>query len=98
VSTSDTALANTAIVAKTNPLDVVSTAEALVTSALANRKYLWVYNNDNRTMFIGGTGVTTAAGFPIPPGAMLDMRAGPAVGIQWISDKVSHDARTLELS
>jgi hypothetical protein len=95
---SDAALANTAIANAVNTLAVASTAEDVVAAPLANRKYLFIYNNDNRTMFIGATGVTAADGFPVDPGSVIEMRAGAAVDIEWVSPKVSHDMRTLELS
>lgn len=97
LTVSDAALANTALAAGTTTLTVASTAVDAVAAPQANRKYLWIYNNDNRTMYIGGTGVT-AAGMPIPPGSMMEMRAGPAVAIQLFSAKALHDSRHMELS
>lgn len=94
----DAALANTAITANVNTLDVADTAEDVVASPLANRKYLWIYNNDNREMFVGPTGVTSANGFPIPPGTYLSMRAGAAIDIEWVSSKLNHNMRYMELS
>lgn len=97
-SIQDAALANTAIANAVNTLGVASTAEDVVASPLANRKYLYIYNNDNRTAFVGATGVTSANGFPLSPGSVLELRAGASVDIEWVSPKVSHEIRTLELS
>ena len=97
-SVSDSALANTAIATAANTLAVANTAEDLVASPLANRKYLAVYNNDNQNAYIGASGVTSANGFPVPPGSLLEMRAGAAIDIEFVSAKVSHEVRTLELS
>lgn len=94
----DAALANTAIASGTNALGVADTAEDIVASPLANRKYLYVYNNDNRKMYVGQSGVTAATGFPVSPGSYLELRAGAAVDIEWVSAKVAHDLRYLELS
>lgn len=89
--TADTAIANAV-----NTLAAASTAEDVVASPLADRKYLWVYNNDNRRMFVGASGVTIANGFPIAPRSYLEMRLGDSVDIEWVSEKVGHEIRTLE--
>jgi len=94
----DAALANTAIANAVNTLGVANTAEDVVASPLASRKYLLIYNNDNNKAYIGATGVSAANGFPLSPGSMMELRAGAAVDIEWVSAKVSHDIRTLELS
>lgn len=94
----DAALADTAILSSANTLDAANTAESVVASALANRKYLWVHNYDNREMFIGGAGVTSANGFPLSPSMSVELRAGAAVDVNYVSVKASHAIRTLELS
>lgn len=98
ISTSDAALANVAIAAAANPLTAASTAEDVVVAPLAARKYLFIYNEGNRDVFVGPTGVTEAAGFPIPPGAILEMRAGAAIDIEWVGPNTAQSIRTLELS
>ena len=98
ITTSDSALANTAIATNVNTLGAANTAEDVVVAPLADRKYLLVMNNDNRSIYIGQSGVTAANGFPIPNGSMLTFRAGAAVDIEWVSTKLNHDIRTLELS
>lgn len=95
---SDPALADTAIATAANPLDVANTAEDVVASPLANRKYLWVYNNGNREVFIGASGVTSATGFPLPAGSILEMRAGDSIDIEWVGPNTSQEIRTMELS
>jgi hypothetical protein len=92
----DDDLADGTAVATAN--SVTTTAEDIVASPLASRKYLFVYNNGNRDCFIGGTGVTAGAGFPLPPGAMLEMRAGPSIDVEIIAEAGSQDIRALELS
>jgi hypothetical protein len=98
LNVNDAALADTAILSAADTLAVAGTAETVVASALANRKYLFVYNNDNRKMYIGGSGVTAANGFPVSPGSYLEMRAGASSAVYYNSDKASHAIRTLELS
>ena len=97
-SDSDGALANTAIANAAETLTAANTAQDVVASPLPSRKYLFVYNNDNRKMFIGGTGVTTADGFPVAPNSYLELRAGAAVDVEYVSTKINHEIRTLELS
>jgi len=98
VQVSDAALANVAITADKTSIAVIGTAQVAVAAPLTDRKYLSIYNNDNRTMYVGPATVTAANGFPVPPGAMLDMRAGAAVPVNVVSTKTAHDMRYMELS
>lgn len=98
ISINDAALADTAIANAALAITAANTAESAVASALASRKYLSIYNNDNRKMYVGGAGVTAATGFPLSPGSYMEMRAGASVDVQVVSPKASHDVRTLELS
>lgn len=98
ITVDDAALANTAIASASNDLDVADTAEDVVASPLANRKYLYVYNNGNREVFVGASGVTSSNGFPLPRGSMLELRAGASVDIEWVGPNTDQQIRTLELS
>ena len=98
LTTSDAALANTAILSSADTLAAAGTAEKVVASNLANRKYLFVYNNDNRKIYVGGSGVDAATGFPVSPGAYIEMRAGASVDVYYDSGKTGVAIRTLELS
>lgn len=98
LTTNDAALANTAILSTANTLGTASTAEAVVASSLANRKYLFVYNKSNRQAFVGSSSVTEANGFPIDPGAYIELRAGAAIAVNWIGPVANQEIRTLELS
>lgn len=96
-TTSDAALANTAIANAAN--GVVNVEESLVASALSNRKYLFAQNLGNKNVYIGGAGVNSTNGFEIPAGAVIEMRAGASVDVKIIAvDASSQDIRTLELS
>lgn len=92
----DPATANTALTAAAT--SVLNTATDLKATDLANRKYINIYNNGNKKIFIGGSGVTTAAGFPISPGAYMELRAGAAIDLHAISTTTGQDTRILELS
>ena len=99
VTVSDAALANTAIANAANALNVAGTAEDVVASPLANRKYLWIYNNDNTKVYVGSTGVTASNGFPLSPGSYMELRAGAAVDIEFVGQTgKTPEIRTLELS
>lgn len=99
ITTSDAALANTAVISKTNTLSVANTAQAAVTSALSARKYLWVYNFANSSVYLGGSGVTAANGFPVSPGSYMELRAGAAVSPFFVGQTgKTPEIRTLELS
>lgn len=98
ISVNDAALANSGIASAAETLDVANTSQNAVASPLANRKYLFIYNKDNQAMFIGQPGVTAATGFPVSPGSYMELRAGAAVDIEFVSSKLNHEIRTLELS
>lgn len=98
ISINDAALADTAILSAADTLATAGTAETVVASNLASRKYLYVRNNDNRTMYVGASGVTASNGFPVSPGSYLELRAGASVDVYYNSDKTGHAIRTLELS
>lgn len=99
VTTSDAALANTAIIAKTRTLPAANVGALAVTSALALRKYLSIYNMDNNKIFIGGAGVVAGDGFPLSPGAYMELRAGVASAVYFVgSTGKTPEIRTLELS
>ena len=94
----DPSTANTAILSAADTLAVAGTAEKVVAANLAARKALFVYNNDNRKMYIGGSGVDAATGFPVSPGSYIEIKAGPAVDVYYDSAKTGHAIRTLEIS
>lgn len=98
LSGADPSTANTSILSGADTLSVAGTAEKVVASNLAARKYLSVYNNDNQKMYIGGSGVSSANGFPVSPGSYVELRAGAAVDVYYDSAKSGHAIRTLELS
>lgn len=99
VSVNDAALANTDISASANTLSVADTAQDIVASPLADRKYLFVYNSDNQDIYIGGTGVSTADGYPLFPDSEIMLRCGAAVDIEFVgSAGKTPEIRTLELS
>jgi hypothetical protein len=99
ITTSDAALANTAIAASNETLAVADTAQAVIASPLSGRKYLSVYNDDKTKIFIGGAGLTAANGFPISPGSYLEMRAGAAVAVNFVGQSgQTPKIRHLELS
>lgn len=98
VIVSDAALANSALKALA---ETVGTSAAQIVDGadeLANRKYLYLYNNGNRVAYVGESGVTTSTGFPLPPGSILEARIGAAVDVYMIADAAAQNVRTLQLS
>lgn len=94
----DDGLANTDIA---NTATAVSaTAVNVVSSALANRKYLGLANEGNKSLYWGDTGVSDANGFPLHPGMQFLGRIGAAVAVQVIGEASasSEDLRVVELS
>ena len=97
-SSDDSALADTAIASAANTMTVADTAEDVVASPLASRKYLMVYNQGNRKVYLGASGVTSSNGFPLSPGSTMELRAGASVDREWVGPNTSQELRTLELS
>jgi hypothetical protein len=77
---------------------IASTAQNIIVAPLANRKHLFIYNKDNRVMEIGATGFALGAGFPVSPGAYIELRAGASMDIEFNSTKLNHEIRTMEIS
>lgn len=99
VQVNDAALADTAIAAAANTLAVADTAQNVVAAPLADRKYLFVRNMFNKDIYIGGTGVTNANGFPLSPGQLIELRCGDNVDIEFVGRAGDTPViRTLELS
>jgi hypothetical protein len=93
---SDAALANTAIANAAS--NTTTTASAIPASALANRKYVFIQNLGNRSIFLGGASVTTANGLRLSPGSVLEARIGAAVSVYRVTDSGTQDTRILELA
>ncbi len=99
INVTDAALANVAVVAAAEVLDTAGTDQAVITAPLANRKYLFVYNNHNTRIYLGAAGVTDATGFPLSPKSVLELRAGPGIALNFVGQSgETPDIRTLELS
>lgn len=96
LTVSDAALANTAVSAAA--ASITTTAASVATSALSNRKYLFVQNLGNRSIYVGPTGVTTATGLRLSPGSVLEARIGAAVTLFGITDSGTQDVRSLQAS
>jgi hypothetical protein len=93
IDVEDVALANASIASAAK-----ATVGDVVASPLADRKYLYIYNQGNQKIYIGANGVTTANGFPVSPGSYLELRAGDAVDIEFAQAGGNIDVRSLELA
>jgi len=96
VTANDAALANTAI--ENTAKSVTSTSAALLTTQLANRKYLYAQNLGNATGYIGKSGVTTSNGIEMTKGVLAELRIGPAVSLHAVTASGTADFRLMELS
>ena len=98
-SAGDEALANTNIANAAKTLATAGTAETTVTSPLSDRKYLHIYNNANKKVFLGASGVSASNGFPLSPGSTATYRAGASVSVYYVGQTGdTPEIRTLELS
>lgn len=83
----------------TTPITITSTATALPSSPLANRRAIMVYNNSSTTIYIGNNTVTTATGMPVPTSSyspILDM--GQYMTLYGIIATGTANVRVLEVS
>ena len=92
----DDDLANTALANESTVIG--TTSVAAVTSVLAARKHVKLYNNGNKPIYIGAGTVTAANGFPLFVGGILEARIGAAVAINAISTAAGQDLRILQMS
>ena len=82
----------------------VTTAYSVGTSAVAigsnpaGRKWIVVYNNGSAAIYVGGSGVTTSSGVPVPAGGSASFPVGPGISLYAISTAASQDVRTMEAS
>lgn len=83
----------------TSTAATVSTTGALLGSAATNRRYVFVFNNGTKTVYIGQSGVTNATGWPVFPGTGYQFPFGPGIAPHAVSDDgSSQDCRVMELA
>lgn len=92
----DAALANSDFAHATT--SVGTTAVAVVTAALASRKYITVQNLGNKSMYLGKAAVTTSNGLRLSPGSTAEFRLGAAQDLYAISTAAGQDLRVFEAS
>lgn len=95
---SDAALANTAI--DNAATSIADTATKVVTTDLSNRKYLFLFNNDNKVAYLGKqSGLSTTNGFPLHPGVYFEARMGAAIALYGITvSGATVNMRNLQIS
>lgn len=77
---------------------VGTTAVALPASALANRARIIVQNNGDKSIFIGGSGVTTATGVEISKGGSWTEEIGAGAVVYAISTAAGQNVRVVEIA
>jgi hypothetical protein len=89
----DTAIANTATSVSAVAIDIKGTS-------LADRKWLFLSNESNKSLYWGTPGVSAANGFPLHPGMQVVARIGPSVIPEVIGEATAsgEDLRVMELS
>lgn len=87
----DTAILNT-------QKNVTTTTGVLLASEQANRKYFYVQNLGSKKTYIGMSGVTTANGIRLSPGAIAEFRLGPSLSMHAVAEAGTQDCRVMELS
>lgn len=87
--------ANTAIL---NTQVDVSVSAALLGAQQAARRFMYIQNLGNKGIYIGASGVTAADGIYMVPGALAELRLGPALSMHAIAEAGTQDIRVMELS
>jgi len=90
-ATSNTAVAQTAVTVSTS-------AVKLPTTPLANRRAIYIVNLGGVTIFLGGSGVTTANGYPVAANGGISIAVGAGIDVYAIAASGSNDVRFLEVS
>lgn len=98
VQSVDPSTANVAI--KTTAKSATSTQSALLGSALANRKFVYVQNLGNRKVFLAEAGAADAAatGLQLSPGSVAEFKFGPSANLDIEAAGGTQDIRILEAS
>ena len=82
-------------------VSVATTATRIDTAAedisLDRKSGIAVYNNGAAIVYLGGSGVTTAAGFPLAVGGQVSMDADAAEGLYGIVASGTVEVRVLEV-
>ena len=76
----------------------VGTSATAIGSNPAGRKWILVYNNGSDTIYVGGSGVTTSSGVPVPAGGPASFPYGANIQLYAISATAGQDVRTMEAS
>jgi hypothetical protein len=77
---------------------ITTTASQLAAAPLSNRRLLLVQNRGDKSIFVGPSGVTTAAGVEVPKGGSIELDAGPTVAVYAITSTGTADVRVLEMA
>lgn len=62
------------------------------------RRHMWIQNRDNKSIYLGKSGVTTVNGIEIPSCALAQLDVGPNIDLYAIGDATGADVRVLELA
>lgn len=83
---------------KSSNVSVGTSATALWSSSLANRRTVLVYNDGSDTVYVGDSSVTTSNGVPVAVGSSVSLNLGPGLTLYGISGTAGQDVRTLEVA
>ena len=81
----------------TTAVTVGTAAVALPASTLISRKTLFIQNNSNTTIYLGGSGVTTADGILVKKGDSFSIDIGSAT-LYAIAGSAGNEVRVMEIS
>lgn len=83
---------------QTSAASVTTSAAELASTPLAGRMRLLVQNRGNRSIFIGGSSVSTSNGVEVPKGASMELPFGEDVDIYAVCASGTQDVRILEVA
>lgn len=84
-----------------NSIKTISdTASSIVTSSLANRKWLFLANLGSRAMYLGDAAVSDGDGFPLLPNERMLARVGPSIAPYMVAETgvSGQELRIMELA
>lgn len=83
-------------VSMSNASASVTTTSALLIAASAGRRKIIAQNVGSKKVFVGASGVSTANGLVISPGASIELEIGPALALHAVAENGTQDVRCLQ--
>lgn len=79
-----------------NGAATVTTSSALLVAAAAGRRKIICQNAGSKKVYVGASGVSSATGLVLSPGASIELEIGPALPLHAVAESGTQDVRYLQ--